>query len=144
MLTRVFLVSHRSICRTPMEKFVMKAEKARVKQEIFIESAACTAGAFRSLVYPPVRRKLAEHSIDCAGKTARLLTSGDCTQYGRMIGMGGGSLRDIRHLCGGPKGKLHLLLEYADRPDFKTAGPWYIHDFEATWRDVEESRDDRS
>lgn len=114
-----------------------------------------------------------KHLKDCADESASrqpqkyLQNSGRLTQAGRaqhrlrrkdgpsavkrglypirlMIGMGGGSLRDIRHLCGGPKGKLHLLLEYADRPDFKTAGPWYIHDFEATWRDVEESRDDRS
>ena len=112
-----------------------------MKQEIFIESAACTAGAF----YPPTRRKQAEHSIDCAGKTARPLTSGDDTQCNLLIGMGGGNLRGIRRLCGGgPEGKLHLLLEYADCPDSKVAGPWYTHDFEATWRDVEEGRNDRS
>ena len=33
--------------------------------------------------------------------------------------------------------KLHLLLDYSDRPG-EVADPWYTGDFEATWRDVSE------
>ena len=38
---------------------------------------------------------------------------------------------------GDPDGKLHLLLDFTDRPG-DVADPWYTGDFEATWRDVEE------
>ena len=41
-------------------------------------------------------------------------------------------------ICGGdPDGKIHLLLDYTDRPG-DVADPWYTGDFDATWRDVEE------
>ena len=40
-------------------------------------------------------------------------------------------------ICGGdPQGKMHLLLEYADRSGEEVADPWYTGDFEATWQDV--------
>ena len=32
--------------------------------------------------------------------------------------------------------KIHLLLEYAGRPEEDIADPWYTGDFEATYRDV--------
>lgn len=44
----------------------------------------------------------------------------------------------MQRICGGdPDGKMHLLLDYTDRPG-SVADPWYTGDFEATWRDVEE------
>ena len=36
---------------------------------------------------------------------------------------------------GDPDGKLHLLMDYTDRPG-DVADPWYTGDFEATWQDV--------
>lgn len=32
--------------------------------------------------------------------------------------------------------KMHLLLDYTDRPGQEVADPWYTDNFEATWRDV--------
>ena len=44
----------------------------------------------------------------------------------------------MRRIClGDPEGKIHLLMDYTDRPG-DVADPWYTRDFEATWRDVEE------
>ena len=34
-----------------------------------------------------------------------------------------------------PQHKVHLLMEYTDRPG-DVADPWYTGDFEATWQDV--------
>jgi len=46
------------------------------------------------------------------------------------------NLRNMHHICGGDyDGKLHLLMEYTDRPG-EAADPWYTGDFEATLRDV--------
>ena len=36
-----------------------------------------------------------------------------------------------------PDGKMHLLLDYTDRPG-DVADPWFTRNFEATWRDVNE------
>ena len=52
---------------------------------------------------------------------------------------GPGKLRDMYRICGGDfADKMHLLLDYTDRPGQEVADPWYTGDFEATWRDVEE------
>lgn len=139
-MIKVLFVCHGNICRSPMAEFVMKdlVQKAGLGGEIEAASAAATTEEIGNPVYPPARRKLAEHGIDCAGKTARLLTRGDYDRYDLLIGMDAENLRDMRRICGGdPKGKLRLLMEYARRPGTEVADPWYTRDFEATWRDVE-------
>ena len=122
-----------------MAEFVMKdlVRKAGVDTQFQIASAATSTEEIGNPVYPPARRKLAEHGISCAGKTARQLTRADYGAYDLLIGMDQANLRNIRRICGGdPEGKIHLLLEYADRPGQEVADPWYTGDFETTWRDV--------
>ncbi|MBR1768735.1 MAG: hypothetical protein IJ742_08535 [Prevotella sp.] len=46
------------------------------------------------------------------------------------------NIRNMNRICGGdPDGKIHMLLDYSDRPG-DVADPWYTGNFEATWRDV--------
>ena len=137
-MTRILFVCHGNICRSPMAEFIMKdlVKKAGLESQFHIASAATSTEELGSPVYPPARRKLAEHGIDCAGKTARQLRREDYGQYDLLIGMDRANLRDMRRICGGdPEGKLHLLMEYTDRPG-DVADPWYTGDFEQTWRDV--------
>ena len=139
-MIKILFVCHGNICRSPMAEFVMKdlVQKAGLNGEIEASSAAATSEEIGHPVYPPARKKLAEHGIDCSGKTARLLTRGDYDRYDFLIGMDAENLRDMRRICGGdPKGKIHPLMEYARRPTAEVADPWYTRDFEATWRDVE-------
>ena len=140
-MTKVLFCCHGNICRSPMAEFVMKdlVKKAGLEKEFRIESAACTSEDLGSPVYPPARRELANHGIDCTGKTARLLTRGDYQRYDLLIGMDDENMRDMRRICGGdPDRKIHLLMEYAGRPGSEVADPWYTRDFKATWRDVED------
>ncbi len=128
-----------NICRSPMAEFVMKdlVEKAGLADQFHIESAATSTEEIGNPVYPPARRKLAEHGIGCAGKTARQLRRGDYDRFDLLIGMDAGNLRGIRRICGGdPEGKVRLLLDYAGRPGQEVADPWYTGNFEATWQDV--------
>ena len=121
-----------------MAEFVMKdlVEKAGLERQFHIESAATSTEEIGNPVYPPARRKLAEHSISCAGKTARQLRSEDYSRYDLLVGMDGANLRNMRRICGGDhEGKLRLLMEFTDRPG-DVADPWYTGDFETTWRDV--------
>ncbi len=121
-----------------MAEFVMKdlVKKAGLEAQFYIESAATNTEEIGNPVYPPARRKLAEHGIGCAGKTARQLTNADYDQYDLLIGMDRANLRNMYRICGGDyDGKLHLLMEYTDRPG-DVADPWYTDDFEATWRGV--------
>ena len=60
-----------------MAEFVMKdlVEKAGLSGQFKIASVATSTEEIGNPVYPPARRKLAEHGICCAGKTARSIRS---------------------------------------------------------------------
>ncbi len=136
-MTRILFVCHGNICRSPMAEFVMKdlVKKAGLESQFHIESATSTE-EIGNPVYPPARRKLSEHGIDCAGKRARQLTNADYSQYDLLIGMDWANLRNMHRICGGdPDGKMHLLMNYTDHTG-DVADPWYTDDFETTWRDV--------
>ena len=138
-MVKILFVCHGNICRSPMAEFVMKdlVKKAGLENQFRIESAATSTEELGNPVYPPARRKLAEHGIDCTGKTARRLTGSDYGKYDLLIGMDRANLRNMQRICGGdPEGKIQLLLAYADRPGDEVADPWYTGDFETTWRDV--------
>lgn len=135
---RILFVCHGNICRSPMAEFVMKdlVEKAGVAQQFLIESAATSTEEIGNSVYPPARRKLAEHGISCQGKTARQMTRLDYGRYDLLIGMDSWNIRNMRAISGGdPEGKIRMLMDYTNRPG-DVADPWYTGDFEATWRDV--------
>ena len=134
----ILFVCHGNICRSPMAVFVMTdlVNRAGQADAFQIASAATSTEETGNPVYPPARRKLAEHGIGCAGKTARQLTREDYAQYDLLIGMDRANLRNMNRLWGGDReGKLHLLLDYTSRPG-DVADPWYTGDFESTWRDV--------
>ena len=162
-MTKILYVCHGNICRSPMAEFVMKdlVKKAGLESEFLIESAATSTEEIGNPVYPPARRELARHGIDCTGKTARQLRKADYGRFDLLIGMDKANLRDMRRICGGDlDGKLHLLMEYAAKKGLQgepggtgrvgiggerdgsglccgeVADPWYTGDFETTWRDV--------
>lgn len=134
----ILFVCHGNICRSPMAEFVMKylVAKAGLSSHYHIESAATSTEEIGNAVYPPARRKLAEHGISCSGKTARQMTSRDYDRYDLLIGMDQWNIRNMNRICGGdPEGKIRMLMDYTERPG-EVADPWYTGNFEATWRDV--------
>jgi len=137
---RILFVCHGNICRSPMAEFVMKdmVKKAGFEERFEIASAATSREEIGNWVYPPAQEKLAEHGISCKGHTARQLTNRDYDNYDLLIGMDAENLRNMYRICGGNyAGKLHLLMDYTDRPG-DVADPWYTRDFDMTWRDVED------
>ena len=137
-MVRILFVCHGNICRSPMAEFVMKdlVRRAGREEEFYIESAATSTEEIGNEVYPPARRKLAEHGISSKGKTARQMTRCDYERFDLLIGMDSWNIRNMNAICGGdPEGKIHQLLDFTQRPG-DVADPWYTRDFEATWRDV--------
>ena len=137
-MKKILFVCHGNICRSPMAEFVMKdlVQKAGLASRFHIESAATSREEIGNPVYPPARRKLAEHGISCAGHAARQLTKQDYADYDFLVGMDSANLRDMHRICGGdPDGKISLLLDHTARPG-NVADPWYTGDFQATWLDV--------
>ena len=137
-MKKILFVCHGNICRSPMAEFVMKdlVRKAGLASQFYIESAATSREEIGNPVYPPARRKLAEHGISCDGHAARQLINADYENYDLLIGMDSANLKNMHRICGGdPDGKLHLLMDYTDC-SHDVADPWYTGDFEATWQDV--------
>ena len=119
---------HGNICRSPMAEFVMKDLVKKAGREADFEIG--------NEVYPPAKRKLAEHGIGCKGKTARQMTRRDYDRFDLLIGMDSANIRNMYRICGGdPEQKIHELLDFTGRIG-DVADPWYTGDFEATWRDV--------
>lgn len=125
-MTRILFVCHGNICRSPMAEFVMKdlVRQAGLEAQFHIESAATSTEEIGNPVYPPARRKLAEHKIDCAGKTARQLKSSDYDTFDLLIGMDRANLRNMYRICGGDfGGKMHLLMDYTGHREGAPAKP---------------------
>jgi protein-tyrosine phosphatase len=137
-MKKILFVCHGNICRSPMAEFVMKdlVAKAGLQDQFYIESAATSTEEIGNEVYPPAKRKLAEHGISCKGKTARQMTRNDYQRFDLLIGMDDWNIRNMNRICGGdPEGKIHKLLDFTPRRG-DVADPWYTDNFEATWRDV--------
>ncbi len=137
-MKKILFVCHGNICRSPMAEFVMKrlVEEAGRVGEYEIASAATSTEEIGNGVYPPARRKLAEHDISCDGKRARQLTQRDYDHYDLLICMDEYNLRNMHCMLGGdPADKMHLLLDYTDRPG-EVADPWYTGNFDRTYEDI--------
>jgi protein-tyrosine phosphatase len=119
-----------------------------------IASAATSTEEIGNPVYPPARRMLERHGIDCRGKTARQMTLRDYEYYDYIVLMDRNNLRNLRWIlppaiyeresAGGraadlrrPHKKVSLLMDWTGNSR-DVADPWYTGDFEATWNDVNE------
>jgi protein-tyrosine phosphatase len=162
MKIKILFVCHGNICRSPMAEFVMKklvrdlpaelqqgAAQAQLKDvEFEIASAATSTEEIGNPVYPPARRMLAMHGIDCSGKTARQMTARDYEYYDYIVLMDRNNLRNLRWILpadvytretSGPveNRKVSLLMDWVGKSR-DVADPWYTGDFVATWDDVNE------
>ena len=111
-MIKILFICLGNICRSPMAEFVMRdiVAKAGLSEEFEIASAATSAWEIGNQVYPPARKKLEEHGISCAGKTARQMTPLDYERYDHLIVMGSqqparrpahcrGGTDSIKYLC---------------------------------------------
>lgn len=137
-MKRILFVCHGNICRSPMAEFIMKdlVKKAGLEDDFYIESAATSTEEIGNSVYPPARRKLAEHGIDSSGKTARQMTRNDYARFDLLVGMDEWNIRNMKRIAGSdPEGKICKLLDFTSRHS-DVADPWYTGDFETTYCDV--------
>lgn len=121
-----------------MAEYVMKdmVRRAGLEDRFEISSAATSTEETGNGVYPPVRRLLEDAGISCGGHRARQMTVQDYRRYDLIVAMDRNNLRNIGRIIGeDTEGKVHLLLDYTDRPG-DIADPWYTRDFDLTWRQV--------
>ncbi len=143
-MIKVLFVCWGNICRSPMSEFIFKdmVKKAGLEDEFHIESRATHTDEIwngkGNPVYPPAKRKLAEHGISCEGKRAQLLIKEDYLNFDYIIGMDELNRKWMPIRLGGdPDNKISLLMDYTNNPR-SVADPWYTGDFETTYRDIVE------
>ena len=78
-MMRILFVCHGNICRSPAAEFALRdlLRRAGVGDRFLVASAATSSEEIGMPVYPPMRRVLNEHGLDCGGKTARQPRRGD-------------------------------------------------------------------
>ncbi len=142
---RILFVCWGNICRSPMAEFVMKdlVKRAGMEDRFEIASAGTSDeeigwDGVGKPVYPPARKKLAEHGLNCEGKRARQITRADYGRWDLLLGMEEMNLSHMKRVFGGdPEGKIRRLLDYAERPR-DISDPWFSGDFDAAWLEIAE------
>ena len=137
-MIRILFVCHGNICRSPMAEFIFKEMviSSGLQDQFEIESAAVSSEELGNPVYPPARKILADHGIDCRGKYARKMDIDDYHHFDYLICMDSSNLRNMQRICGGdPENKMYKLLSFTDSPG-DVADPWYSGDFHTTWDDI--------
>ena len=139
-MIRILFICHGNICRSPMAEFIFRdmVAKCGLAAEFSIASAATSREEIGNPVYPPAKRKLKEHGIDPAGKTARQMTAQDYKDYDYLLAAERYNIRNMERITGGdPQHKIFRLLDFSDRPR-DIADPWYTGDFDEAWDDIVE------
>ena len=97
-MVKILFVCHGNICRSPMAEFVFRdmVKKAGASDRFQIESVAVSREELGNPVYPPARRELQRHGIDCFGHHARQITQADVDQYDRIYYMDSSNARYLQ------------------------------------------------
>lgn len=137
-MTKLLFVCHGNICRSPMAEFIMRelVRQKGLEKQFEIASAATSTEELGNPVYPPARRKLAEHGLSCAGKTAVQLKKQDYAHYDYLVCMDSYNLRNMLRIVGADTDKKLLRLLDLTPLARDVADPWYTGNFDATWEDL--------
>lgn len=138
-LIKVMFVCHGNICRSPMAEFLLKekVKKLGLTKRFVIESSATSSEEIGNPVHYGTREKLGKCGIQTTGKRAVKLTRADYGNYDYFIGMDEENIFNMKRLFGGDsENKVFKLLGFCDM-NRDVADPWYTHDFDTTFDDID-------
>ena len=153
MKTKILFICHGNICRSVMAEMVMKelCRQAGVDKLFEIDSAAVSREEIGNDIYPPAKRKLRDKGIPFTFHAARQITREDYDYYDYIICADRSNLRWLERIIGEDTAhKVSLMMAW---PNFQSSifnfqlsnnvpdvsDPWYSGDFEAAYRDIDES-----
>ena len=140
-MTKILFICCGNICRSPAAEFILKKmfADAGMENDFCVSSAATSDEEIGNGVYPPMKKLLSAHGLDCSGKTARQITKEDYDRYDLIIYMDRQNLRALNYaFSNDPEGKFHNLLDYAGRFGQEISDPWYTRQFQTAWDEIYE------
>lgn len=138
---RILFVCHGNICRSPMAEFIMKnmvAEKG-LSDRFEIASCATSSEELGNPVYPPAKKVLSDHGIQCTDRRARRMTAEDYARFDLIFAMDRNNLRNMKDRIGNDPDKKVKLLTSCVGKDSDVSDPWYSGDFEGVFSDISEA-----
>ena len=157
-MIKVLFICYGNICRSPLAEFIFKdlvikagytvagVNATSDEADFDIASAATSREEIGNTIYPPSLKTLLAHGIGTpdnelgvSQKRARQITAADYDYYDLIIVMDQNNMRSMRRMFGDHAvndGKVHMMLEYAGRPNDEVTDPWYTRGFDETWEDV--------
>ena len=113
--------------------------QAGVENDFEIASAAVSTEEIGNDIYPPAKRKLREKGIPFEFHAARQITRADYDYYDYIICADRSNIRWLERIIGEDREhKVSLMMAWCDESR-DVADPWYTGDFEAAYRDIDES-----
>ena len=139
-MIKVLFLCHGNICRSPMAEFIFThmVKEEGLADHFHIESAATSREEIGNDTHHGTRRKLKEVGIPIWPRSARQITKKDYKEFDYILVMERYNLRNLERVIGKDvDGKVHLLLDYTNRPG-NIADPWYTGNFDETYDDIVE------
>ena len=135
-MINILFVCHGNICRSPMGEYLLRdiaSRKGWTEADLHIESAATSTEEIGNHVYPPVKKLLEDHGINCSKKRARRIKHDEYWNWDYIIAFDNENVREIARICGPDIGhKVHLLKSYTGDSG-EIADPWYTRDFQTCY-----------
>ena len=138
-----------------MAEMVMKelCRQAGVSDQFEIDSAAVSREEIGNDIYPPAKRKLRDKGIPFTFHAARQITRADYDYYDYIICADRSNLRWLERIIGEDiDGKVSLMMAWVENQITNhklqitnignvkdVCDPWYTGDFEAAYRDIDDS-----
>lgn len=127
-----------------MAKYVFEdmVKKAGLEHLFVVDSAGTSDEEHGNPIYPPARKKLAEHGIVVESHSARQVRVGDYLKFDYIVAMDSNNLRDLMRVFGDdPEGKISLLLNHVPTNDKEhygrsVADPWFTRNFDQAYEDI--------
>ena len=137
-MIKILFICHGNICRSAMSEFIMRdmVEKHGLSDRVEVASAATSREEIGNDMYPPAKRKLDKEHIPYTRRQARQVTASDYDRYDLLLCMEQYNIRNLKRIIpDDPEHKIHLLLDYTDKPR-DISDPWYSGDFDTAYDDI--------
>lgn len=138
-MIKILFVCHGNICRSVSAQYIFQnlVNQMGCADRFVIDSAAATREEIGNPIYPPMASELRRRGVPLGTHRARQLTRAEYDNWDLIIGMDDENRSDMMRILGSdPEGKVHLLMEYTDRPNHRIEDPWWTDRYGVVFDDI--------